>query len=140
MAGADPTDRTSEQSREAVQLINRMIGERLAALRLSRNLTLASVANQLRISYQQVQKYERGTSMMSVARLYDFAQIYEVAPAEFFHGLPENPGLDRPFYLSVPVFAESPEGRGLLAAIAPMPPNARRALLEFIRALMLEAR
>ncbi|MFC3058538.1 helix-turn-helix domain-containing protein [Paenirhodobacter populi] len=115
-----------------------MIGERLLALRSSRNLTLAAVAQRLTISYQQVQKYERGQSSMSVARLYDFAQIYEVAPAEFFRELPPNAGLGSHLDLSVPGFADSPEGQSFLSAIAHMPPGARRTLLAFLRALPTE--
>lgn len=117
--------------------IDRLIGERLAALRLDRNMTLALVAERLGISYQQVQKYERGASALSVTRLFDFTQIYEVDPATILSGLPLDLHLTQTGRHAIDLrgFTESAEGQCLLAAIAPMPPKARRALLELVRSM-----
>lgn len=134
MAAANP-GKGPETETDGVTLINRKIGERLLELRQARGLTLVAVAKRLGISYQQVQKYERGNSSLPVHRLHEFAQVYEVAPAEFFRDLPMRPGLEDPRSAAVQDFARSPEGHMLLAAIAPMPVTARRALLELLRSM-----
>lgn len=134
MAAAAPGTSPDTET-DGAALINRKIGERLLDLRQARGLTLAMVATRLGITYQQVQKYERGNSSLSVHRLYEFAQVYEVAPAEFFRDLPMRPGREGPGAAAVQDFAQSPEGHKLLAAIAPMPATARRALLELLRSM-----
>lgn len=98
-------------------------------------MTLAAVATRIGISYQQVQKYERGTSTLSVARLFEFTQVYEIDPATILSDLPFNPDLMPARPESERSFSTSAEGLSLMAAIAPMPPKARRALLELIRAM-----
>lgn len=133
MAKANPGKTPEAKSDEASAQINRLVGERLLILRQARGLTLAMVAERLGVSYQQIQKYERGSSTLSVARLFEFAQIYETAPSEFFRDLPTHPGLDSPRSAEVENFAQSPEGHRLLTAIAPMPSAARKALLDLLR-------
>ncbi|MFT4148606.1 MAG: helix-turn-helix transcriptional regulator [Paracoccaceae bacterium] len=135
MAAADP-GASPETETDGTTLVNRKIGERLLELRQARGLTLVAVAKRLGISYQQVQKYERGSSTLPAPRLYELAHVYEVAPAEFFRDLPTRTGLEDPRSATVQDFAQSPEGRKLLAAIAPMPPAARRALLDLLRSML----
>lgn len=127
--------RASADSRTWQADVDRLIGERLADLRQERKMTLAAVATRIGISYQQVQKYERGTSTLSVARLFEFTQVYEIDPATIFSDLPFNQDLMPARPESERSFATSAEGQSLLSAIAPMPPKARRALLELLRSL-----
>ena len=127
--------RASAGSRTWQAEVDRLIGERLADLRQERKMTLAAVATRIGISYQQVQKYERGTSTLSVARLFEFTQVYEIDPATILSDLPFNPDLMPARPESERSFSTSAEGQSLMAAIAPMPPKARRALLELIRAM-----
>lgn len=115
--------------------IDQLVGERLAALRQERNMTLSAVAERIGVSYQQIQKYERGTSTLSVARLFELTQVYEIDPATLFCDLPFNPDLEVTRSSAARSFSASAEGQSLLAAIAPMPPKARRALLELIRSM-----
>lgn len=117
--------------------VDRLIGERLAILRQDRNLTLTAVAARIGVSYQQIQKYERGASSLSVARLFELTQVYEIDPATVFSGLPFRPDIIAARSAAERGFSVSAEGQCLLAAIGPMPPKARRALLELVRAMPL---
>jgi len=56
--------------------IDKIIGERLHAARLDRRLTQATLAEYLGVTYQQLQKYERGTNRLSAARLYRVAAYF----------------------------------------------------------------
>lgn len=60
-------------------------------LRRRRNylgLSQSDVAAALKVTFQQVQKYERGTSRISASRLLQIADSLRVPVAYFFEGLP----------------------------------------------------
>jgi transcriptional regulator with XRE-family HTH domain len=69
--GAQNPRRPTEQDRE--------VGSRLKALRNAADLTQEALANALGVSYQQVQKYEKGTSRMSGGRLRQAAALLGVS-------------------------------------------------------------
>jgi transcriptional regulator with XRE-family HTH domain len=61
------------------------IAKRLRALRLQRGWSQADLGNVLGVSFQQVQKYERGTNRIAAGRLARIAETLEV-PVVFFYG------------------------------------------------------
>lgn len=69
-------------------LVDVHVGKNLKKLRHLRSLTQASVATELGVSFQQVQKYETGYNRVSASRLYELAQLLETNTAYFFSGLP----------------------------------------------------
>jgi transcriptional regulator with XRE-family HTH domain len=58
------------------------IGNRLRAIRLARKLSQDHVAEALGVSFQQVQKYEKGTNRLSVGRLVQFCELFKCGPLE----------------------------------------------------------
>jgi transcriptional regulator with XRE-family HTH domain len=54
------------------------IGARLRIIRLERNLSQEALGTKLGISFQQVQKYERGVNRIASGRLQQIAQILTV--------------------------------------------------------------
>jgi transcriptional regulator with XRE-family HTH domain len=60
------------------------VGERLALLRRARGLSQGELGQQLGITFQQVQKYERGTNRVSAGRLYEIAVLLGVKIDYFF--------------------------------------------------------
>ena len=65
------------------------VGQQLKRMRILRNLTQTDVAQGLKISFQQVQKYELGRNRISASRLFELSHILNVPPAFFFEGLDE---------------------------------------------------
>ena len=63
--------------------IYRAVGRRLRQRRRFLDLTLEDVARACCVSFQQIQKYESGTSAISVAKLVMLADALQV-PASFF--------------------------------------------------------
>jgi transcriptional regulator with XRE-family HTH domain len=61
-----------------------VIGGRLRAHRLSQSLSQAELAERLGITFQQVQKYERGTNRISASRLKEISDILGVAIETWF--------------------------------------------------------
>ena len=67
------------------------VGHRIRALRLQRNLTQTALADRLDITFQQVQKYEKGTNRVGAGRLADIADILEVPVSYFFEDAAISP-------------------------------------------------
>ena len=63
------------------------IGSRLRLRRLALGLSQSSLANALGITFQQIQKYERGTNRIVASRLYRLSQVLQVPVQYFFQDL-----------------------------------------------------
>ena len=64
------------------------IGQRLRARRIFLGLSQTELADSASISFQQVQKYEKGTNRVGASRLQQFSEALGVPPSYFFEGIP----------------------------------------------------
>lgn len=71
--------------------IDAHVGKRLRLRRTLMGLSQQSVAKAVGITFQQVQKYEKGANAMNATRLYEFAQFMNVPVAYFFDGIEQFP-------------------------------------------------
>lgn len=69
------------------QDIDAHVGDRLRLRRTMMGLNQEAVARAVGITFQQVQKYEKGRNAMNANRLYEFARFMNVPVAYFFEGL-----------------------------------------------------
>lgn len=60
------------------------VGRRLRTFRLQKGLSQEKLADQLGVTFQQVQKYEKGTNRIAAGRLQRIAEILEIPITEFF--------------------------------------------------------
>ncbi len=67
--------------------IDQHIGQRVRERRLVLGLSQSVLADGLGISFQQLQKYEKGSTRIGAGRLYACAQLLDVPPEYFFEGL-----------------------------------------------------
>lgn len=49
-------------------------------------MSQVNLAKAVSLTFQQVQKYERGANSISSRRLYEFAAALQVSPMYFYHG------------------------------------------------------
>lgn len=63
------------------------IGKQIRRRRNNLNLSQEQLASQMGITFQQVQKYERGLNRISGSRLWDISQILKVPLNYFFSGI-----------------------------------------------------
>ncbi len=111
------------------QPIDQHLGKQLKKARKSRGLSQSDIAATLNISYQQVQKYERGSNRISAARLYQLSDILKIPVMYFFDGLPAA-------HLSEEETATGDEAETLLGHYNNMPDDDHRLLFKkFVRAL-----
>jgi transcriptional regulator with XRE-family HTH domain len=63
---------------------NNHLGRKLRMRRLSLGLTQSKVADAINVTFQQIQKYEKGTNGVSCARLMQISQFLKV-PITYFY-------------------------------------------------------
>ncbi len=63
------------------------VGRRIKVRRLILGLTQEQLGKKLGLTFQQVQKYERGQNRVGCSRLWDLSQVLECPIAFFFEGL-----------------------------------------------------
>jgi transcriptional regulator with XRE-family HTH domain len=63
------------------------VGTRIRLQRIMRGLTQSELAELVGISFQSVQKYERGENRVSASRLHEFAAALGVSEQFFFDGI-----------------------------------------------------
>lgn len=69
------------------QNVDAYVGKRLRVRRTMMGLSQKAVADAVGITFQQVQKYEKGTNAMNASRLVEFARFMNVPIAYFFDGI-----------------------------------------------------
>ncbi len=62
------------------------VGRRLRLKRTFLGLSQDTVGKKIGVTFQQIQKYERGINRMGASRLYDFAKAMGVQVSYFFEG------------------------------------------------------
>ena len=65
---------------------NNHLGKKLRMRRLSLGLTQTKVAEAINVTFQQIQKYEKGTNGVSSARLMQISQFLQVPITYFYEG------------------------------------------------------
>jgi transcriptional regulator with XRE-family HTH domain len=116
------------------------VGARVRMRRRFLGLTQQALAESLGLTFQQVQKYERGANRVSASKLYEIARTLHVPVPYFFEGLADT-GSDeddsaRDAEVSIREFLMTPEGQEL-ASLYPRigPSRLRRQVLELVRAI-----
>ena len=69
---------------------NKHLGSKLRIRRLSLGLTQTKVAKAINVTFQQIQKYEKGTNGVSSMRLYQLSNYLKVPIVYFFEEFGEN--------------------------------------------------
>ena len=69
---------------------NTHLGKKLRMRRLSLGLTQTKVANAINVTFQQIQKYEKGTNGVSSSRLLQLAVFLKVPVNYFYEDYAEN--------------------------------------------------
>ena len=67
--------------------IDQRIGQRIRERRVVLGLNQTKLADGLGITFQALQKYEKGHTRIAAGRLYGCAQLLDVPPEYFFEGL-----------------------------------------------------
>lgn len=69
-------------------IVDRELGRRIRAARKKAAVTQEALGRSLGITFQQVQKYERGTNRIPASRLHEIARVLGRPTGSFFCDLP----------------------------------------------------
>jgi transcriptional regulator with XRE-family HTH domain len=117
--------------------VDRFVGHRLRLARTSRKLSQTQLGEASGITFQQVQKYEKGTNRVSASRLFEFATLLGVEISYFFEGAGSN--VDNLAASAPPKFDVSQVDVDILRALWSIKdPQLKRKLLALITSLPSE--
>ncbi len=66
------------------------VGNRVRSRRAQLGLTQTELGDGVGLTFQQIQKYERGANRVSASRLYQFGNILDVSISYFFEEMPDE--------------------------------------------------
>ena len=120
------------------------VGTRVRLRRMLLGISQEKLGERLGLTFQQIQKYEKGVNRIGASRLYELAAVLNV-PVQFFYdnapmtepaAQPAAGFADRPADSYVVDFLATREGLELNRAfVRILDPRQRRAVLELVRAL-----
>lgn len=119
--------KTARPQPEPVDLI---VGARLAARRQELNLTQSELAAALGVTFQQVQKYERGANRVSSSKLWLAAEFLGVPVSAFF------PSTNAALSDEVDQIASSPTVRRVVFEAKALKPKDQELVAAFIRRMV----
>ena len=91
------TDRRSVlMAKKAPNPIDKHVGSRVRMRRMMLGMSQEKLGDSLGLTFQQVQKYEKGTNRIGASRLQQISHILQVPVAFFFEGAPHLAGTPMP--------------------------------------------
>ena len=101
------------------------VGARLRVRRTLMGMSQTALGDAIGLSFQQMQKYERGTNRISSSRLYDIARVLDVPIEYFFEEMPAGVAANSPTQGS---------GKAKKPPSYELDPMAKRETLQLVRA------
>ena len=115
------------------------VGLRIRAARLAAGLSQERLGHQLGVTFQQVQKYEKGSNRVGASRLSNAAKVLSVPVSFFFEneaGSDKSPKANDGL-LAITEALSTPEGIRIARALALISdPNVRRRLADLLEAMV----
>jgi len=112
--------------------LDALVGARIRVFRVHRKISQTDLADQIGVTFQQVQKYEKGTNRIGASRLSRIAGVLGVAVGELFESPGEKSGDSS---LLFKLLAEPGALRVLKAYTRTSDPRVRHAIAELIEGI-----
>ena len=121
--------------------IDRHVGSRVRMQRMLMKMSQEKLGDALGLTFQQVQKYEKGANRIGASRLQQISKTLNVPPSFFFEGAPTSSGAGAQAFQEdgsryVVDFLATAEGLHLNRSFARIrDPKVRKRLVELVAAL-----
>ena len=112
---------------DSPSVVDTHVGARVRLRRTLLGMSQEKLGNAIGLTFQQIQKYERGANRIGASRLFDIARVLDVPIQFFFEGVPTGPQ-------DVAVYRPLDGNGEISEAPAEHDPMARRETLELVRA------
>lgn len=127
---------TSKHAPRAASSIDVHVGTRIRLRRKTMKMSQEQLGEQLGVTFQQVQKYERGTNRVGAGRLWDISKVLSVPVQYFYNGLPDGVDGEDADPPEIYEFINSSDGVALAMAVTQIKNKVvRRQILELARSL-----
>lgn len=129
---------TEKPKADMAHPVDLYVGARLRIRRKVLGLSQTQLADALGITFQQIQKYERGANRISASKLYEAARLLQSPVSYFFEGLDETAqGDDDGFAQRMTQFVATPEGLELAGLFPRLSDRRlRRRVVDLVRAMV----
>jgi transcriptional regulator with XRE-family HTH domain len=101
---------------EETTLIDKHVGSRVRMRRMMLGISQEKLGDALGLTFQQVQKYEKGGNRISASRLQHISQVLQVPVPFFFEGAPGGVDVTAEFPSYVSEFLATSDGLALTKA------------------------
>jgi transcriptional regulator with XRE-family HTH domain len=129
---------------KATNSVDKQVGSRVRMRRQMLAMSQEKLGNALGLSFQQVQKYEKGMNRIGASRLQQIGEILQVPASFFFEDTAVSASASHdPDYFQVEMekFVSSPEGLRFIAAFERIKSAAlRREIVSFVKTIGSDAR
>lgn len=133
---------TSKHAPRAASSVDVHVGTRIRLRRKSIKMSQEQLGDQLGITFQQIQKYERGTNRVGASRLWGISKVLDVPVQYFYDGLPDGVDEEGGAPSQPPAiyeFINSSDGVALATAVTQIKNRAvRKQILELARSLAVQ--
>jgi transcriptional regulator with XRE-family HTH domain len=119
------------------QLVDRELGSRIRFYRVAKKLSQEKLAEKLGLSFQQIQKYEKGVNRVGVGRLTAIAQFLEVS-TNVLLGIEEGSEINNPIDNNIMELLSTREGLRLVHSFMKLTGNRRYLVVRFAEDLVEE--
>ena len=125
--------------KKAPNPIDKHVGSRVRMRRMMLGMSQEKLGDALGLTFQQVQKYEKGTNRIGASRLQQISNILQVPVAFLFDGAPDTPGStrsakDTPSPTYVAEFLATSDGLALTKAFMQIEdPKLRRRIVDLVQ-------
>src|SRR4051794_13997786 len=115
--------------------IDRYVGSRVRVRRTMLGMSQEKLGKALGVTFQQVQKYEKGMNRMGSSRLQHAAEILQVSVPFFFEGAPGGHALSEtaPSPAYVDEFVSSEDGLRLIKAFIRIGKPTRQRIVDLVQ-------
>lgn len=118
--------------------VDRHVGRRIRELRHRVQMSQEQLASSLGLTFQQVQKYEKGANRVSASKLFEVAKALGVEVSWFFRGLPSLSEAGGSEDAAFTAQARTAEGREIDMLLARIGARQRRLVVDLARAVATE--
>jgi transcriptional regulator with XRE-family HTH domain len=112
--------------------LDAMVGAKIRIFRVNRGISQTALADQIGVSFQQVQKYEKGANRVGASRLSEIASVLGISVGDLF-----EPSHQRSAASDLPVhlLAEPGALRVIKAYVRTTDPRVRRAIAKLVETI-----
>lgn len=115
---------------KTTHLVDVHVGQRVRLARRDLGQSQEALAALCGVTFQQIQKYERGTNRVSASMLWKIGQAQAQPLSYYFDGLPQAPADEHPGDRIIREYAQSVPGRSLLEVAITLPADVLAAHVE----------